>query len=323
MPENNFEFLIEENSKGSRSTPEQEAVITGLTQERVYLEVPEFLEGLPVRRIAPHAFREQQHLRSLSLPRNLRSVGAFALYNCPELEEVDLHDGITDFHNGVFRHDLRLRRIRIHINGDNPGGSFTVMKDILSESDTRLQFCLLFPDGEARLTFPGYLYAFNENTMARTIQFSITGSGMVYRECVRRKGVGFREYDRLFSRVVLDDPQAAVEIAVDRLLFPYNLAPEHRQAYEDHLRVNAREALLQFLQQMRGGTSHAFSEEGILRLRMMADRGFVSADAADDALREASALGLTEACSIILAGRDKTEKENGTSSSGEFTLDDW
>ncbi|HAL60663.1 MAG TPA: hypothetical protein DCP64_15250, partial [Sarcina sp.] len=171
-------------------------------QERVYLEVPEFLEGLPVRRIAPHAFREQQHLRSLSLPRNLRSVGAFALYNCPELEEVDLHDGITDFHNGVFRHDLRLRRIRIHINGDNPGGSFTVMKDILSESDTRLQFCLLFPDGEARLTFPGYLYAFNENTMARTIQFSITGSGMVYRECVRRKGVGFREYDRLFSRVV-------------------------------------------------------------------------------------------------------------------------
>ena len=110
---------------------------------------------------------------------------------------------------------------------------------------------------------------------------------------------------------------------MDRLLFPYNLAPEHRQAYEDHLRVNAREALLQFLQQMRGGTSHAFSEEGILRLRMMADRGFVSADAADDALREASALGLTEACSIILAGRDKTQKENETSSSGEFTLDDW
>ena len=204
MPENNFEFLIEEKSKGSGSIPEQEAVITGLTQERVYLEVPEFLEGLPVRRIAPHAFREQQHLRSLSLPRNLRSVGAFALYNCPELEEVDLHDGITDFHNGVFRHDLRLRRIRIHINGDNPGGSFTVMKDILSESDTRLQFCLLFPDGEARLTFPGYLYAFNENTMARTIQFSITGSGMVYRECVRRKGVGFREYDRTEDDVFME-----------------------------------------------------------------------------------------------------------------------
>ena len=83
MPENNFEFLIEEKSKGSGSTPEQEAVITGLTQERVYLEVPEFLEGLPVRRIVPHAFREQQHLRSLSLPRNPRSVGSFALYNCP------------------------------------------------------------------------------------------------------------------------------------------------------------------------------------------------------------------------------------------------
>ena len=323
MPDNNFEFLIEEKNKGSGSASGQEAVITGLTQERVYLEVPEFLEGLPVRKIAPHAFREQQHLRSLFLPRNLRSVGSFALHNCPELEEVDLHDGITDFHNGVFRHDLRLRRVRIHIHGDNPGGSFTVMKDILSESDARLQFCLLFPDGEACLTFPGYLYAFNENTMARTIQFSITGSGLVYRECVRRKGVSFREYDRLFSRVVLDDPQAAVEIAADRLLFPYDLAPGHRQAYEDHLRANARQALLQFLQQMKSGTSHAFSEEGILRLRMMADRGFISADAADDALREASALGLTEACSIILAGRDETKRGTKASSSEGFTLDDW
>ena len=191
MPDNIFEFLIEENNKGNNkdknkgntSAPGQEVVITGLKQERVFLEVPEYLEGLPVRGIAPHAFRQQQHLRSLSLPRNLRSVGAFALHDCPELEEVELHDGITDFHTGVFRHDLHLRRVRIHVRGDSRGGSFTVMKDILSESDTRLQFCLLFPDGEARMTFPGYVYAFAENTMARTIQFSITGSGFVYRVC--------------------------------------------------------------------------------------------------------------------------------------------
>lgn len=329
MTDSIFEFLIEEKrintilNKEDGSGYGREAVITGLTQERGYLEVPEWIDGVPVRGIGPHAFREQHRLRSLSLPRNLRSVGAFALHNCTELEEVDLHDGITDFHNGVFRHDLRLRRIRLHVHGDNPGGSFTVMKDILSESDARLQFCLLFPDGEARLTFPGYVYAFAENTMARTIQFSITGSGLMYRECVRRKGIGFREYDRLFSRVILDDPQAANEIAADRLLFPYNLAPAHAQAYEDHLRTHSRDALLQFLGEMRGGTSHAFSGEGILRLRMMSDRGLISAEAADDALREASAFGLTEACSIILAGRVKTESGTEASSFGELSLDDW
>ncbi len=299
------------------------AVITGLLQERRHVEVPEMLGGFPVTAIAPHALAEKAQMRSLSLPVNLRSVGAFAFHNCPQLEEISLHDGIRDFHNGVVRQDRKLRRIRLSVHE----GNFTVMRDILSDTDAKLQFSLQLPDGEARLLFPGYDYAFNENTMARTIQFSISGSGMVYRECVRRKGIGFREYDRLFVRVIPDDPHAAAEIAADRLLFPYDLAEVHARAYEEYLRQNAEEALLRFVEQLNAGAGSESSDEAYMRLRLMAERGLITEKAADPALRLASDLHLTEACSIIMSGREEPLAASGSdecpAGPDMFSLDDW
>lgn len=177
------------------------------------------------------------------------------------------------------------------------------MRDILSDTDAKLQFSLELLDGQARLLFPGYDYAFNENTMARTIQFSISGSGMVYRECVRRRSIGFREYDRLFPRVIPDDPHAALEIAADRLLFPYDLAGVHAQAYEDYLRENAADALLHFVTLLNENMGTEASDEACLRLQLMADRGLITQEAADPALRLAADLRLTEACSLIMSGR--------------------
>ncbi len=296
-----FEYETE-NDLFENKSDTQCAVVTGSTQERRFMEVPETLGGLPVRKIAPHALSEKKDLRMISLPRSLRSVGAFALHNCPLLEEISLHDGIRDFHNGVFRQDHRLRRIRLKIHENN----YIVMRDILSDTDARLRFCLELDNTEARLLFPGYDYSFNENTMARTIQFSILGSGMFYRECVRRRGINWREYDRLFPRVIPDDAHAAAEIAADRLLYPYDLAPVHARAYEEFLRENAPDVLLQFVQDIAGNHTGSGEEEAYARLRLMADRGLICGEAADPALKAATEQHLTEVCSIIMAGREAT-----------------
>ncbi len=298
------------------------AVVTGTVQERRFIEVPETLGGLPVRRIAPHAFSGKAGLRVISFPESLRSVGAFAMHNCPLLEEISLHDGIQDFHNGVVRQDPRLRRIRLQIHEKD----YTVMRDILSDTDARLRFCLKMPDGEARLLFPGYDYSFNENTMARTIQFSILGSGMFYRECVRRKGIGWREYDRLFPKVIPDDAYAAAEIAADRLLYPYDLAPVHAKAYEDYLRENAGKVLLQFTKDIAEDHTGSGEDEAYRRLNLMADRGLICGEAANPALKEASDRHMTEVCSIIMAGREAAFKDSSAlfqiDATDAFTLPD-
>ena len=324
------EWGPEETDGSGEDTQRTGAVLLGIRQERRHLEVPGALGGVPVRRIAPHALSGKKQLRAVSFPESVRSVGVFALHNCPNLEEVSLHDGIRDFHNGVLRQDVRLRRIRLFVAKNN----YTVMRDILSDGDARLQFYLAMPDGEARLLFPGYDYAFAENTMARTIQFTISGSGMVYRECVRRKGIGFREYDRLFSRVVHDDPHAAVEIAADRLLCPYDLAPVHRDQYTDYLRTHAQEALLQFVGGLEKEPEGPAADEVYERLRLMADRGMISGSAADAPLRAGADAGLTEACSIILGGREKALRPVSGAAAGRdcdekevddgcLSLDDW
>lgn len=319
MTEGNFLYTTEKASAKAGDREEKlQAVITGLVLERRHVEVPQMIGGCPVTGIAPHAFAEKKQMRTLSLPDTLRSVGAFAFHNCPQLEEISLYDGIRDFHNGVVRQDRKLQRIRMTVRE----GNYTVMRDILSDTDARLQFSLQLPDGEVRLLFPGYDYAFNENTMARTIQFSISGSGMVYRECVRRKGIGFREYDRLFPRVIPDDPYAAAEIAADRLLFPYDLAQVHAGAYENYLRDHAQEALLHFVRQLNASAGSESSDEAYMRLQLMAERGMITAEAADAALRLASDLHLTEACSLIMSGREEAAPE-GIAQEDTLSLDDW
>ncbi|MBQ2641547.1 MAG: hypothetical protein IJG15_06095 [Lachnospiraceae bacterium] len=332
MTEGIFAFEIEEGTgarghhyeaAGADGRQGACAVVTGLLQERRHLVVPPLLGGVPVGRIAPHALSGLAQLRTVSFPPSLRSVGSFALHNCPHLEEVSLHDGITDYYNGVLRQDVRLQRIRLVVSQNN----YTVMRDILSDSDMKLEFLLQFPEGEAHLLFPGYDYAFAENTMARTIQFSISGSGMVYRECVRRKGISFREYDRLFPRVIPDDPHAAVQIAADRLLYPHDLAPVHAQAYEDYLRDNIGDVLLQFVNALAAEPDGTGAEETWRRLRLVADRGMITDEAADAALRLAAESGIPQLAGVILGGRE-TQASAGpagmeSKDDGVLSLDDW
>lgn len=321
MSESVFKYNLEKNVNFSGIFPGQEpesgpglsAVVTGVNMTRKHLEIPDSLGGAPVRAIAPHAFRGDTVLRSVSLPPTLVSVGAFAFHDCSELQEITLYDGIRDFHTGAIRHDLRLEQIRMYVNE----GNYTVMRDILSDTDAMLRFCLIMPDGEARLLFPGYVYAFAENTMARTIQFTISGCGMAYRECVRRKGISWREYDRQFRHVIPDDPRAAALIAADRLLYPYDLAPAHKEAYEDYLRSRAARVLEQFVHNL--AEDRRQEEDGYARLSLMADLGLITGEAVDGALRLATDLKMTRACGIILSGREK-HKEGAEDM---LSLDDW
>ena len=75
--------------------------------------------------------------------------------------------------------------------------------------------------------------------MARTIQFSIAGSGMFYRECVDRRSIDYHGYDRLFEKAVIDGNAVSEDIALGRLLYPVDLLPGYRDAYEAFVRKNA------------------------------------------------------------------------------------
>ena len=101
------------------------------------------------------------------------------------------------------------------------------------------------------------------------------------------------------------------------------MAPVHARAYEDYLRENAEDALVQIVTDISSGNSTCDMEEGYEHLHLMADRGLISREAADAALRLASDKDLTEVCSIIMAGREKTQGTSLSMGPGMLSLDDW
>lgn len=296
-------------------------------------------ELLPVRSIGSHAFEGRRDLKEVYLPSSVRRLRAFAFHNCESLRRVTLYDSAEDYYDGVLRHCTSLRLIELH----SGGGNYSLMKSILEDNDGALRFLLHLPGGDIRLSFPAYALIASENTMARTIQFAYEGGGYAYRECVRKRGIRYREYDRLFAFTMRDDPQMAAEIAADRLMYPHDLDENAKTMYEKFLRENAALALRLFIQNR---------EED--RILFVTRGGFPDEKTILEALRQASERNETAICAILMDSRrqdplndfpgtggdaaageyrgtgnaEDEQRSTGTSISGEipgfgFELEDW
>ena len=218
--------------------------ITGYEGSVAHLNVPKEIDGISVEAIGNHSFSGRSDLVSVSLPESIRTLYGFAFHNCRNLKKISLYDSIDDYYDGVCRQCDSLRDIEIVLNR----GWFEVVRNFLADYDGNLRFMLTLPDGEkALLTFPGYVYDFNENTMARTIQFSIAGSGMFYRECVDRRSMDYRGYDRLFEKALIDGNAVSEDIAIGRLLYPVELSENFKDMYESYVSKNSESILLRLL----------------------------------------------------------------------------
>lgn len=237
-------LLFEIKESPAAGDPGQCVTAAGYDGEVIHLQIPDRIDGLPVRGIAPWAFANRAELEYVSLPDTLRTLDRFAFYSCRNLKKVLLGDGIVDYGDGVFRQCHSLSEIELRL----ADGHFDILREILSDTDRTLRFILHLPDGEACLTFPDYLAEYEEDTRARQMHYHIEGIGFSYRECVSRAGIDFRSYDRLFSRIRMDEQRQAAQIAMDRLLYPYALTEEAGGLYRDFLREHAEGVLHQAIE---------------------------------------------------------------------------
>lgn len=229
-------FLYEK--KRSKKDDHEYIEITGYEGNGEKIIIPDSIEGLPVEAIGNHSFSGREDIVSVEIPESVKILYGFAFHNCKNLERISIYDSLTDYYDGVCRQCDRLTVIDITVNNS----WYEVIRNFLADSDRTLEFRIHVKTeegyDEARLTFPEFVYDFNENTMARTIQFSIAGSGYAYRECVDRRSIDYREYDRLFDKAVIDGNSLSENIAMGRLLFPKELDMGYREVYERYIRKN-------------------------------------------------------------------------------------
>ena len=222
-----FLYQIFEDQDGSEAVG-----IAGYEGEIRRLQIPETKDGLPVRKIGSHAFAYRKDIREAWIPESVESVGSFCFYACPELERLSLHDSVTDLRDGMIRSCGKLREIRI---GFRKNG-FRILKEILADTMTEMDFLLVLPTGEeAVLTFPEYHNEDREDTRARAIHSRIIGAGYHYREMVSRKEIDFRGYDQLFRKAMAEESPSAGRIALNRLYRPFLLKEDARELYREYL----------------------------------------------------------------------------------------
>lgn len=230
-----FEFEIKKDREDR-----EYAVIKGCEGPCKKLMIPaENDSKVPVREIGNHSFSSRKDLEEVEIPDSVETILGFAFHNCSNLRKISLTDSVTEYLDGTTRQCENLEEIDVLIKRGNYG----IIRRILEDNDRRIIFMIHENDGDALIVFPGFNYDFVENTMARTIQFAIEGTGYAYRECVKPGEINYREYDNLFAKASCDDRVTAEKIAMARLLYPYQLSDDAKEMYENWLCENAKKNL--------------------------------------------------------------------------------
>ncbi len=321
-----FTYSLEEDRKDKHKF----IMITGYEGSVRDLIVPETIDGTRVEAIGNHSFSGRQDLESVRLPETIRTLYGFAFHNCRNLKKITLFDSIDDYYDGVCRQCDSLSDIEITVNRS----WFEVIRNFLADSDRTLRFIInVLQDRKepiketmsfehdncyiiSCLTFPEYVYDFNENTMARTIQFSIAGSGMFYRECVDRRSINYREYDKLFDKAKIDGGRITQDIAIGRLLYPVELDEKSCNSYENYVKEAGEDILTRLVTE--AGISH--DALNTMKALLAYRNNLFDDESIDIALRLASSKKYTEVCAILMDAQRASRVGISTSDNDIFVF---
>ena len=290
--------------------------ITGYEGKVENLVIPESIEGVAVEAIGNHAFSGREDLVSVTIPESVRTIFGFAFHNCRNLKKIALFDSIDDYYDGVCRQCDNLEEVEITVNNS----WYEVIRNFLADSDKTLRFLIHAKESEAAgystscLVFPEYVYDFKENTMARTIQFSIAGSGYAFRECVDRRRIDYRQYDSLFEKAIIDGGQIAEDIAIFRILYPVELEERFRTSYEAYIREQA-DSILERLVKKCSDSGNGVSETALLK-KLLDKDGMLSENSINRAIELSVKLGDTIVTAILMEKSGKSKENTGL----EFTF---
>lgn len=300
-----------------RSKQQTYIEITGFEGRISFLTIPESIDGIPVRSIGKAAFAGRRDLEEVHLPKGIRMLCRNAFYNCPNLGKLTVYDEIEDYYDGVIRQCGSLSEIEVYLTR----GDYSVVKEMLADNDRQLCFVLHLPPEGAQvqeeggrrtvhLTFPAYVYDFVEDVEARVLHHKIEGAGYPYRECVTRKGIDYRSYDRLFVQVMQEDDSAAIEIAFGRLMYPYDLEKRAEAQYQAYLEKSAGVVLKELISSRETG-----------RVLYLTEHCLIPKAALPEALQQSAEAKAAEVSALLLEYQNRHfPVAAGTDS---FELEDW
>lgn len=84
------------------------------TKEKVV--IPDFFEGLPVKKILAEAFKGKKNLKEIALPSQLDEIFISAFEDCENLEKIHIPDTVLEIGSGAFRNCISLKDVKLPSN---------------------------------------------------------------------------------------------------------------------------------------------------------------------------------------------------------------
>ena len=157
-----FEYVVEDND---------EVTITGYTGADMNVVIPDTIMDYPVTAIAEKAFSLESTIRSISIGKNVRSIGENAFTRCAALERIEVdpeNEYFTSIDGVLF--DKEVKTVIAY-----PGG----------KADTTYQV----PDGVETIGRYGFYFATFENVVLPESLTTIEAYGLSY--CSKLNGIEF------------------------------------------------------------------------------------------------------------------------------------
>lgn len=188
-------------------------------------------------------------VRSVVLPDNLRLLQNAAFYNCRKLKSISVGRELTSIGSDLFTNAWEFSEVEVR---SAPNGQ-TPLKKLLAVLPQEMT--VIFSDG-SRLCYPEFYESMDENLPAHVFVYSITGTGYRYRQCFNTAAgtVSYEDYDKIFPLAVsVEGEETLTRIAAWRLgSNRTSLSDEAAARYTDHLSANAP-ALIRLLAAERDG----------------------------------------------------------------------
>ena len=278
--------------------------------------LPDSLFGLPVTRLSDRALApgaadvegedctlvcgrpegdfDNRRIRRLTLPRDLKSMGDYALMNLRAMEELCLTDRVQGVGGACFMNCRAFCRMELSYVSPAEGPTLAAIVSALPQEMTVTLHGR--PEGEARLVFPEYVERYEENSPARHFDFKIGGAGYPYHNVFRSRRLSFADYDALFPGMlaVEHEEDTALRLAFWRLRSPAGLTETAARRYRAWLERHREEALRYAL-----GLRDAESLRLALTLSGLSEAELAAA------LDYARERGNTEAAAVLLEERHR------------------
>ncbi len=254
-----FRILWQENSDGS-------ARLLRMYGKFPQVIVPRQIAGCQVTEIAPYCFAKDAHLpkeqifeeivaeegRSVNglqelsgnaieevcLPDSVHSIGNCAFYNCKNLKTLSIGASVESIGSDAFMNTISFHQMILRYPADEKSGLKKILSQISSDMEVKFQTSRGI---EAVLLYPEYYESYDEIAPAHLFGRSITGEGFRARQCIKDGRIDFAGYDAVFLQACVEESEKTLaKMALNRLLYPYALQENSKEAYMQYITEHIR-----------------------------------------------------------------------------------